>query len=38
VIHGKRFGRGCPPAVITFTFCHPAFPPLGLPQSFSKCV
>ena len=32
VIHGHRFGRGCPPAVVTFTSCHPAFPPLGLPK------
>ena len=32
VIHGQLFGRDCVPAVVTFTFCHPAFPPLGLPE------
>ena len=32
VIHGQLFGRRRAPAVITFTLCHLAFPPLGFPE------
>jgi hypothetical protein len=32
VIHGQLFGRRWACAVITFTLCDPAFPPLGFPE------